>query len=89
MMKLHLVVKALARVKRAEYLIVTAMAENGIRDPHVVIHGDSLVTLYSSEQVFEIGVRRPRRSTRISVPYGREISAAIADAEAFIRRRTH
>jgi hypothetical protein len=92
MMKLHLVRSSLARVRRAETLIVSEMAAGGIPDPAAIIHSlieaDDLVevTLYSSAKVFACGVARLRRRDRVTVVYGVQVTEAIAMAAKFVGR---
>lgn len=95
MMKLELVSAALADLRRAEDLIVTEMATNGIPDPACIIHRPRnpgelpRVTLYSSAEIFACGIRRLRRRRNVDCTYGEQVITAIAAAERFQRGRNN
>lgn len=84
---LNKLIKAFAKIKKAEDAIAALMTARGIPDARVIIHrtesGPPDCTLYSSASVFHstqkqrIGGRITRRLDRITVPYGRDVSTAI------------
>jgi hypothetical protein len=86
MIKRQLVQSAQARIRKAEALITAAMTDNGIPLPAVIIHADMQCTLASTAAVFLCGKLRPRLETRITVPYGPKVEAAIAAAGKVVRQ---